>query len=218
MAYGLRVVGGNSILQLDTDTPELTGLGVAQVGVGSSVSYSLGDFVFVSYPTIGSAAYHIVTVVTTPGTMTFKSFNTATRGVSNLSMNYCVLRPMTGITPTGDFGLLLRNSSLQTTFDSRASADEFSVYIKSIAIQGSQTGSVGLSSTPITTSFSDYFCANGLFFVDAGSESHVSGMLITNGISWWPNGIHYYSSYYLPLEGPVSGANPHDIVIASQMP
>lgn len=115
MSYGLRVLGGNDLLQIDSDIVGMSGYGLKAQGVGSSAPYSSGDLVFVNKNQSGSSTGCFPDWLAS-------SVNFLTGTGSPISMNYIVIGPMlTGSAPIDNstYGLQVFDPEGNLAFDSR---------------------------------------------------------------------------------------------------
>lgn len=121
MSYGIRVVGndsGGEFLEIDSSLG-LINYVVTHFGTGSSVSISniagLDTLVFVKGP-VGTNT--IVCFGQSGSTITFKTPDGTAAG-SSVSVSYMVCADVTGITPSGNYGIKVLTSGGATAFDSR---------------------------------------------------------------------------------------------------
>ena len=160
MAYGLKILGGNSILQLDSDRTNTYGLIVTASGAASSLTLPSGynTLVFIQLPSSGAVRYPDWNATYT--SVTFRNGSgTAT------STNYILAKPGNQVASdvSGTYGLkVLASNGTTVIFDSRAFTNAGFAPTKVIT-----AGTLSSTNKTITTDSSLYVCINWGWWVNS---------------------------------------------------
>ena len=130
MSYGMKVFGGNSVLQIDS-TSNLTGLGGANTVVAQSITVQPGDLVFCRHtPSSNNIRYFGVDTRTSTWTA-YSRLNSPILGTNSawqpFALDWLVLRSASTAPTSGTYGLQVKNALNQVAFDSRAVSFGFNV-------------------------------------------------------------------------------------------
>lgn len=186
MSYGLRVTGGNSILQIDSDTEQLEGSAIISNGFGSSITgVNSSDVILVTldFPAVPNGSYKAVGVRKSGNTWEFLNENGAAVGVK-----YIRLAKTTAFTRTESYGLQVKNSSGVLVFDSRAFAETsapgftFNTYYPPGAFSG--------AFDPVA-SLNTYVSINHGYYSDA--TDYFSGLVFANNDPEAGTGVKFLS-------------------------
>lgn len=163
MAYGLTVLGDNSVLQIN-NTLGMKGLQPIQVGTGSSLSSlpAYTDLLFIKKTTNTS---NICVDRDYPlSTITFRIGNTG----AAVSVDYIICRAANDPTPSGTYGLQVLNPSGVVAFDSRNFTNT------GIEIIDFKTrGSLSNGST-ISSSLSNYILMDWSYYTNTSTFSGIT--------------------------------------------
>lgn len=167
MAYGLTVVGDNSVLQID-NTLNMKGLQPIQAGTASSLSSlpAYTDLVFIKKTTTTSNI--CLDRNYSAGTVTFRIGTTG----STVSVEYIICRAANDPTPSGTYGLQVKNSSGVVAFDSRNFTNT-GVEV----IDFKTVGSLSNSGT-ISSSLSNYVLMNWSYYINTSNFAGVTASTI----------------------------------------
>jgi len=163
MTYGLKVFGGNNILQIDSDLG-MKGLQVVEANTASFLSglplYS--DLIFMKKAP--STSYICLERNYSTGAANFKVGNTG----SLISVNYVVCRTSTDVTTTGNYGLQVFNPSV-VAFDSRGfTANNGITIVDNVTARSLTNGGL------ITSDLTQYVLMNWTYFTNTNNFAGVS--------------------------------------------
>lgn len=130
MAYGLKVFGGNNVLQIDSSS-NLVGLGGFDTTTASSITVSSGDLVFCRHsPSSGNIRYFGIDTRTSTWTA-YSRLNSPGLGTnsawSTYALDWLILRSASTAATSGTYGLQVKNAINQVAFDSRAVSFGFNI-------------------------------------------------------------------------------------------
>lgn len=141
MAYGLKVFGGNNVLQIDSST-NLAGFSGFNVTTSSSITVSPGDLVFCRHsPSSGNIRYFGIDTSNTTWTAYSRLNSPFLSGQSAwqpFNLDWLILRAASTATTSGTYGLQVKNAANQVAFDSRSISFGFTItgYLAALAASG----------------------------------------------------------------------------------
>lgn len=182
MAYGLKIIAGNDILQIDSERANAFGMITTSSGVASSLSFATPNtMVFATNET--STSYILPQWNAAKTSVTFK--NTAG---TTINVNYLLVKPGNGVSgdTSGTYGLqILASNGTTVVFDSRAFTNAGFAPIDIIT-----AGSISSTNKTITTNRNHYVCMNPFYYL---STSSYSGIYVTSsGITTTASGNAAY--------------------------